>query len=243
MITIKIDGLDKVQRMIGEAGKQAKFAAAVALTKTAGKIRDELQAEMARDLTSASPYSLKSQFISPAKPAKLEAIVGIKNFKPSRGVAPATLLKEHFDGGVRGSKPMEVAMRALGALPDGYRVVPAGGMKLDRYGNPNKAMVAEVLGGLRSGMRVFSGRGKRAAEFGYFVAPVQRTARSRNLTPGIYRRVARSGSKAIVPVFLFIRAPGYRKLFDLPALGRRVVERDFNSIFNAAFTAALRTAR
>lgn len=243
MITIKIDGLDKVQRMIGEAGKQAKFAAAVALTKTAGKIRDELAAEMVRDLPGASPYSLKSQFIVPAKRDKLEAIVGIKNYKPARGTAPATLLKEHFGGGIRGYKPMEVAMRALGALPEGYRVVPAAGMKLDRYGNPNKAMVAEVLGGLRSGLRVFSGRGKRAAELGYFVAPVQRSGRTRHLAPGIYRRVGRVGSKALIPVFLFVNATAYRRLFDLPAMGQRIVERDFNQIFNAAFTAALRTAR
>jgi hypothetical protein len=197
-------------------------------------------------LPGASPYSLKSQFIVPAKRDKLEAIVGIKNYKPARGTAPATLLKEHFSGGIRGYKPMEVAMRALGALPDGYRVVPAGGMKLDRYGNPNKAIVAEVLGGLRSGMnihkkRIRYGTGQYTTTAGYFVARID-NYRTRHLPPGIYRRYGQAG-RAIQPVFLFIRAPAYRKLFDLPALGQRIVERDFNPIFNAAFTAALRTAR
>jgi hypothetical protein len=134
-------------------------------------------------------------------------------------------------------------MRSLGALPEGYRVVPGAGMKLDRYGNPNKAAVAEVLGGLRSGMRVYSGRGKRAAELGYFVAPVSSSGRTRHLPPGIYRRIGRAGSRSLIPVFLFVNASAYRRLFDLQSLGQKVVARDFNSIFNAAFAQAIRTAR
>jgi hypothetical protein len=243
VISIEIKGLEQVQRMIGNAGKQARFAAAVALTRTGQKVATDLRAAMTTALPGASPYSLKSQFSTRATPAKMESIVGIKDKKPSGGTAPAMLLKEHFGGGARGNKPMEKALRSIIGLRSDWQVVPGAGMPLDRhYGNPKRAAVAEVLGALRSGMKVHSGRGKRMAALGYFVA-LPGDVRTAHLAPGVYRRIERGGSSALIPVFLFIQRATYRKVLDLPRLAQRVVDRDFQAIFATEYENALATAR
>jgi hypothetical protein len=239
MISVRIEGLDATLARLQGQAKQVKFAAAVALTKTAQDVRAELARDMAAKLPGASPYSLKSQFVAAAKRDNLQATVGIKDKKPARGTAPAMLLKEHFAGGLRGNKPMEKAMSALSALPDGWIAVPGAGLKLDRYGNPNRKQVDEVLGALRSGMAVHGGRGKRAYTSAYFVAQPD-APRARHLAPGIYRR---TNNRAITPVFLFVQRAAYRKVIDLPGMGKRIVASRFNAHFAAALQNALATAR
>lgn len=236
MITIQVDTkattrwLDDLQR------RQVPFATALALTKTAKKIEQSLKAEMASGFGSPSPYTLRSTFSTSATKSSLMAIVGIKDKAPAGGTAPSKLLKEHFTGGSRGNKPMEVAMMAAGALRNGWRVVPGAGMPLDAYGNPKRNAVREILGALRSKMQIYKGRGKRMAMVGYFVVPVSADAR---LAPGVYWRSGR----AIRPMFLFVESAGYRKRFDLPRLASTVVAREFNGEFNSALAKALASAR
>jgi len=238
MIHVKVDD-SATRRMLIAASKQARYAAAVALTRTAGVVKDDLARKMREVLPGASPYSLKSQYIRPAKPQNLTAVVGIKDIKPGRGVAPATLVREHFTGGLRGHKPMEVAMAAMGALPNGWHVVPGPGIKLDRYGNPSKAAVAEILGALRRRVNVVGRRGKTTVTKGYFVV-TQGAPRAAHLAPGIWRRV---NNRAITPMFLFVDRAAYRKRIDLPALARKAAREDFPRLFDAAYRQALATAR
>jgi hypothetical protein len=245
MISVQIQGLDEVIRMVGEAGKQARYAAAVSLTKTAVEIKEKLTADMAGGFQSASPWSLKSQFMKPARRDDLVALVGIKDQKPSRGVAPATLLKEHFSGGARGSKPMEMALRAKKLLPAGHSVVPGAGMPLDAYGNPKKTAITELLGALHSGMAVYSkqrkvkGRGMESTRQSFFVVL---PGASTHLAPGIWRRADRSDAKAVQAMFLFIPGASYRKRFDLEAIGRDKI-RGFEATFAAEFQKAIATAK
>lgn len=217
------------------AQKQARYATAVALTRTANGVKEDLAAAMRAGLPGASPYTLKGQYVRPATKARLEAIVGMKDIKPSRGTSPATLVREHFTGGRRGNKPMEVALRSAGALPSGWMVVPAAGMPLDAYGNPRKAAVVEVLGSLRRGVAVV---GRRAVKAYFIARPGDR--RTAHLAPGVYRR---TNNRAIQPVFLFIPPAAYRKRIDLAHIARRVVDRDFARHFDTAYRQALATAR
>lgn len=234
-----------VARRLDDIGRrQLPFAAAKALTLTAKRVEKRLQDEMRGALTSATPYTLKSQYVKPATKRDLVAEVGIKDRKPARGTAPAVLLKEHFTGGARGNKPMEVALRARRALPPGYVVVPGAGMPLDAYGNPKRAAVAEVLGALKAGINVYSKRGKRMSTVGYFVVPIgSADPRTRHLEPGIYRRVTAADGRAAIPVFLFVQRADYRKRIDLPRLARETVAREFDGIFADALRGALQTAR
>ncbi len=222
--------LDDTQR------RQVPFATALALTRTGKRVESGLQTAMAGGFDSASPYVKRSTYSTSATKTNLTSIIGLKDKKPAGGTAPAVLLKEHFGGGARGNKPMEKALMAIGNLPTGWRVVPGAGMKLDAYGNPKRAAVAELLGALRSRQQVYKGRGKRIALVGYFVIPV---GSGSHLEPGIYWRSAR----AIRPMFMFVRSAQYRKRFDLPQIAQRVVSESFQVEFDRALAQAQATAR
>lgn len=236
MIRVRLEGLDRTQRFLIAVQKQARFAAGVALTKTARSLEKRLKGEVAAKLPSSTPYSRNATFSTAARRDKLQAVVGIKDRKPARGTAQAVLLKEHFAGGVRGNKPMEVALAALGALPSGWRAVPGSGMPLDGYGNPKRAVVAEMLGSLKSGMQQYKGRGKHLALTGYFA--IRPGARS-HLPPGVYWRKGR----ALKAMMVFVQAAGYRKVIDLPKLARDLMAKEFSAHFRVAYRQALSTAR
>lgn len=234
MIKLRIEGVDAVRRMLDP--KQSRFAAAVALTRTAKAVDKRLGDELRSRLKSATPYTLKSTFSTSAKPAALQAIVGIKDKKPARGSSPAMILKEHFTGGMRGNKPMEKAMYALGILKNGWRVTVGEGIATDNYGNPKRQAVAEILGSLKSGVQIYKGRGTRAAMVGYFViTPGEKS----HLHPGIYWRKDR----ALRCMFRFVSKANYSRLIHLDQLAGKEIQRTFNAEFATAFDQAVRTAR
>ena len=63
--------------------------------------------------------------------------------------------------------------------------------------------------------------------------------------PGIYKRIVLSADEhRLLPIVVFPqRAARYEPRFDFYALGRRVVERDFNRLLAANFEQAKRTAK
>lgn len=238
MLTIKVEGLDGLKRSLNEIGsKQVPFAAAKAITKTAKLVENKLQASMAGAFKSPSPYVRRATFATSATKTNLSATVGLKDQKPSGGTAPSVLLKEHFTGGLRGNKPFEKAIAAMGAMPSSYRAIPGSGMRLDGYGNPSRKEIGEMLGSLRTRMQVAKGRGKNVALVGYFVVPVG--AKS-HLPAGIYKRPARG---ALLTMFIFVSQASYRKVIDFSRTAQEVVAREFQPQFDAAFAEAMRTAR
>lgn len=235
MIEMKVhlEGLDDVQRMLREAPKQAAFATAVALTRTAKEVEKRLQKDMAGQFDRPTRYTLRSTFSTSATRTSLQATIGIRD----KGRAPpAIVLKEHFGGGMRGTKPMELALAGLGVLPKGWKVIPGQGMPLDGYGNPRRAMVREIIGALKSRMKTYKGRGKKVALVGYFAVP---PGSDSHLHPGVYWQSGRT----IKPMLVFVAAAGYRKVIDLPKSAADVVNRDFARLFGEAFEQAMRTAR
>jgi hypothetical protein len=243
-ISVKADIALATRRLDDVQRNQVPFATALALTRTAKAAGTKLQAELRRVFDQPKPTTVRSTFIQPATKAKLQSVVGIKDLKPAGGVAPSVYLKEHFSGGSRGAKPMERALQAARVVPRGWRVVPAVGMPTDRFGNPKRERVREVIGALKAGVQVFSGRGKRQALVGYFVVqPGGRDPRAAHLHPGIYRRIKRGKDSAVVPVFLFVQAASYGQRIDLPQLVQGVVRSQFASEFASAMRTAARSVR
>jgi hypothetical protein len=234
MITIKVDTGGAERWLSDLQKKQLPFATAKALTATAKLVESDLKREMLGEFDNPSPYTKNSTFSTSATKTNLSAVIGLKD--KGQRVAPATLLKEHFTGGMRGGKPMERTMMALGVLPVGWRVVPGQGLKLDSYGNPNRNQVREILGSLRNKTSIYKGKGKRMALVGYFLIPIGTDS---SMTPGIYLRQGR----AIKPMFIFVRQAGYRKVIDLPGIASKVVAKSFNAQFAAELQRALATAR
>lgn len=240
MLSVR-DNIKEVQRELSAIARdQLPFASAVAITRTAKILDRELAQEVKAELDNPTPYIAKATFSTSAKKQDLNATVGIRD-QASRGASPAQYVQEHFSGDNRGMKPYEVALQSIGALPRGMRAVPGNGIKLDRFGNPNRRDVQEVIGAVRRGIAVFKGKGKRTVLTGYFVRlPGDRRPQARHLEPGIWRRI---GKDAVIPVFLFIDEAGYRKRFDLPKLARTVIDRNFNAELAKAIDQAVRTAR
>lgn len=257
MITVKIEGLDELRRSLSDLhSRQVPFAAARALTKTAKSVEKRVQESMADAFSSASPYVKRATFATSATKSRLEAIIGLKDLKPSGGTAPAVLLKEHFTGGLRGNKPYEKALIALGVMPGGYRAIPGRGMRLNAYGNPTRESIRRVLeviktgqiydGGVNTVNSRSRGRQKNQADISYFLKRVGDTSwRSKHLASGIYRRVyaGRGKPSAAIPILLFIKQAAYRKVLDMERSAREVVEREFRPNFDVALSEAIRTAR
>lgn len=238
-LSIKVTGMDAALARLNGLSKQMKFAAAVAMTKTAKDIEARLKGEMAGAFESASPYTARSTFSTAARKERLEAVIGIKDKAPARGTSPATILKEHFAPGTgtqRGNKPFEKALMALGVLPNGWRVVIGNAMPRDAYGNPKRAAVTEILGAMKSRMQVAKGRGKKMQLVGYFA--IQPGSGSR-LEPGIWWRSGRS----IKPMLIFVPAASYAQRVDLDKIGRETAQKAFDKHFDAALADAIRTAR
>ena len=235
MIEVRVDTRDMTRWLNDVQKKQIPYATALALTRTAKLVEKDLRQEMSTTFDNPSPYTLKGTFSTSAKKTDLQAVIGLKD-KGMR-VPPAVLLKEHFGGGLRGHKPMEAAMQAIGALPSGWLAMPGAGMPLDGYGNPKRAIVREILGSLKTRTQQYKGRGKRMALIGYFVVPVGNDG---HLQPGVYWR---SSARAIKPMFVFVQQASYRKVLDLPRIANKVIGESFNKQFNAALEHALATAR
>ncbi|MEZ0246098.1 MAG: hypothetical protein ACAH09_05620 [Methylophilaceae bacterium] len=235
--------LDKLVKHLNAIEKQIPFAAAKTLTVIGKQAKSQLGSDIRDVFERPTPYIANSPFSTVATKAKPETIVGIRD-QASRGASPAQYIKEHFGGGIRGSKPFEMLLGGMGVLPAGWKAVPAAGLKLDAFGNPSRAQLKEILGALRTGLRVASGRGKRQSLQGYFVVLPGKTHRlSAHLSPGIWRRIERSGRSVIIPVFIFVSNANYRDSINLRKIAANVIERDFNAVFAREMVNALGTAK
>lgn len=214
------------------------FASVVALTQTGRKIRDAERTEIQRAFDRPTRYTINSVYLQPATPAKPEAVVGLKA-DTSKGTPAVKYLAPEVSGGVRGWKRFEKALQRIGAmLPDEY-AIPAAGAKLDAYGNMSRAKIVQIL----SYLRAFGEQGYRANAtdksrkrrervgrsangfktingVAYFVARRGHRigarswmhGRMQSLPSGVYAKRGIHGSD-IVPVLVFVRAPGYQPRF------------------------------
>ena len=228
MIKISVDNAAAL-KSLDLARKQARFAAAKALTQTAKRVEKSLQADLYDKLDNPTPWIGKGTFVQPATKDDLTAVVGMKDRQ-------ARYVKEHFTAGRRGQKPYEKALAGMGVLPAGHKAVPGTGLKLDGRGNPSRAQLKEMFGSLKSGMGVAKGRGRKMAVGAYVAIPVGNRA---GLAPGVYYRAQRK----ILPALVFVSAANYRKRMDLGQLASKTVAREFDALFAAAYAQALASAR
>jgi hypothetical protein len=216
-------------------------AMATALTRTAVQVRDAVQAEMPRVLDRPTPYTTRQLRYVPAKADRLAAAVGfnVVNVTDERGATIAfrdlgpgetpagKYLQPNIEGGARRLKRMEEALRAIGALPNGWLAVPGQGAALDAYGNVSRGQVLQVLSQLR--VQLLSGSDRNASFNARKQIAAQRRAGGRyyvvppgkgKVQPGIYQRefVGRN----ITPVFIFVRGANYKRRFDFDGVSQRL---------------------
>ena len=151
MITIKIEGVDGVLKMLGKAGKQARWALADSMTQTMNDVEKATYAEFNRVFDRPAPLTMKSMFTTRATERKLESAVLLKN-RPIGGknrMSMAEIIGHQFTGGTRKHKALEKLLTSYNFMKSGEFVVPGAAAKLDRYGNMNKGQIQQIISQLK----------------------------------------------------------------------------------------------
>jgi hypothetical protein len=239
-ITDNID--DVVADLTRLEREQSIFAAAVTITRVTKLTEAALRENLEDTFDKLTPFAGKGTFSTSATKRELTAEVGMRD-KGGKST-PALYMREHFSGRERGAKPFERVFQRIGFLPDGYRAIPGNGMKLDGFGNPNRRQLGELIKQLKSGWRVFQGKGKRQSLVGYFVVtPERKDKRTEHLIPGIWRRIQKGKDSAVIPVFVFVPKADYGKVIDIEKIANETIRRVFAQEFSKAIAHAMRTAK
>jgi hypothetical protein len=253
MITIKMVG--SAARMLQTQQKQVRFAMLTAMNQTAFAIRAELAKRMPAELDRPKPSTLKSIQVEKAKKEDLTAVIRYK--KSGEGVPSDRFLPHNVTGGGRPDKRSELMLSAAGLLPDGMQTVPGAAAQLDAYGNMSRGQIVSILSffktfGQARWKETRTGRAGGVAGDLLNSTRMNRAARSRSnkvyfvvmpgdprLPAGIWQRQ----NKSAKPILMFVRRGRYQPRIKMKETGRLVVKRDFNRLFDAAYSRALATAR
>ena len=223
----------------GVPARLIPYAAATALTRCAKQAQTvDLPAEMRKVFDNPVNYTLNGLRIEPATKDKLVARVLVKTRDMTSGNAQENYLKPEVEGGSRGSKGMENALRYAGILTAGQFVVPGSAATLDANGNVKGSDVRTILQALknlkgdsatrsRSGKKLSKGR-KLANDL--FVGKPN----GGNRPDGIWRREG----KRLRPLFVFVnQAPKYKPRFDFDGVVEGVARKQFPQEFAKAVAA------
>lgn len=236
--------LPGLERALADGEKQVRFAAAVALTRTAKDVQDGIKAEMRKVFDRPTPWTLNATYLQRATRDALTATVGIKDGSQLAGkVTPEQTLRAQAAGGSRGQKRFERGLQALGVLPAGWVAVPSKSVPKDGHGNVSgqylrsllRAVAASGASGPQHAGRAVS-RAKRQGGV-YFVQRVG----AKGLNPGIYLREI--GARSPTPIMLFRPSVGYVSRLSLESVAQRVVAERFGPNMSDALAHAYATAR
>lgn len=229
MLTIDIRGLDGARRYLGEAQKQARYATAVALTRTAQAIKAALPAVLERELDRPTQFTRRGIYVRPARRDYLVAEVG---FQPVQ----ARYLRLQIEGGTR--------------TPGARGIKLPGNITLDSFGNIPRGTIDKLKAAARDGslstaIRKRIGEGGRRKGQGalqLFVGKPEGRGWE-NAPLGIWRRIPGNPGK-LVPVIVFADKPArYRPRFHFREAALDVVRREWPVQFGRAWADAMRTTR
>lgn len=273
MITVKVEGLHRLKANLAGIGKQVRFAAAKALTKTGYAVRTEIVSELQSKLDRPTNYTTKQAIQTlPATKDTLSTRVGlgVKYDAPSKGTPYIKAIGHLFTGGERSFKKMEGAFLRLGVLPSGWIMVPGKACPLDAYGNVSRGFIVQLI----SYFNAFSEQGYKANMSDKRKGRIEQ----RGISDGGYKTIngvayfisrgkgnwfgsrswrggrsqnlppgiwAKSGTHGsiIKPIFMFVRMGRWTQRIDIERIARSVVAREWQPNFIAALDGALRSAR
>ena len=78
-ISVDVKGIEATKAYVVGAGKQVRFATAVALTRTAQQVEREIQKDIPATFDRPKPQTTKGTYMKKATPANLTAVAGIKD--------------------------------------------------------------------------------------------------------------------------------------------------------------------
>lgn len=251
VISIKDNIAEKMKVLSDAQRDQLPFATAKALTQTAKDVQARLTREMSSVFDRPTPYTLNSLRTKPATKSNLSAFVWFKD-DAGKGTPATKYLLPEVIGGDRHMKRFERALNRLYILPAGMMIVPGASCPIDAYGNIAKGEIVRILAffqafksdgprknstdASRNKMKVGT---KRKYGEEYFVIRQS----SKNLHPGVWKRVGTGFGKSIKPILFFVTKPHYKTRLRFDAISNEVTQKELPINFQLAWAEAMRTAR
>lgn len=237
-VSATTNAADLERRLNNAFARQVPFATALALTRTAQKIREAEKAEMQSVFDRPTPFTLNAFQVVPANKDTLAAEVRYKDTPPW---TRKHFLEVQVEGGPRPSKGFE--RRLQFAVPEvaGFAaVIPARTAQKDAFGNWSAGERNRVLSALQAQGDWTANttdrsraRNRRRAE--YLVGKVGRNT-------GVFRRYP--GADDLDMILIFVRsAPTYTPRFDFYGTASRTFAAIYNAELDIAIQKALDTAR
>lgn len=236
MIDIKVrTNFKAVYKEMAKVQKQARFATAVALTRTAKDVQKVVVKQMKIDLDNPTPFTLKGTYVKTAnkKDPIMDASVGLKDHIP-KGTAAAKYLNPQIYGGERNIKRSERHLKSTGKMPSTLYLVPGQALKLNKYGNVTKGTMTKII----SQVKGFDEVGFTANKKGTSALFVLKKENGK-LKPGIW---ARKGGK-VKPMLMYVKKPHYKKKYKFFEVGNKTRDKVFKSHWNREFINAMKTAK
>jgi hypothetical protein len=259
MITIKVDD-SQVKSMLASFPKQASRALEMAIDKTAFKVKERVVGEMKKVFDKPTPWTLNSLKVTKTKGHNMTAIIGFK--EPDRKGVPLTehYLVSEVVGGARRKKGLEIALGAKFGGDVGS-LIPAPGSKRNAYGNVTGQSIQNIIASLKSEggsnrefiylpkgsgnrlpgiyQRIKDGKGfgrktTKTLPFGSWQAGRKRGrfGSTANFAVADARAIVGRGLKAIM---LKGRDVNYKARLPFYAIGQKVVDQEFPTLFSAEF--------
>lgn len=246
-IVVELDTTRLEKRLTALERRQLPFATQIALNNTAFKTRATVQKALGIYLDRPTPFVVNSILVQKATKDNLVAHIYSRE-EPFPSKSPADYLKHHARGGRRPRKRSERLLEQLGVLGPNESIVPASGLRLNKYGNVPGSTMVRILSqvkafqevGFKANITARSRRRNRNKRRPKYFIPSEGT---RNRLPrGIYERYGRGG-KQIRPVLLFVPLARYDRIFPFEDIVRQDVRRRYRGEFFKALRRAIRTAR
>ena len=227
---VVIKGIDELRRTLTQfSDRRFNAAIATALTRTAKSVQGEMRDELRTVFDRPTPYTLNALRIWPATADKLTARVGFRD-DGTGGMNANNYLMPNVTGGERRDKRIEAALRAIGALPSGWRAVPGQGAAIDSYGNMSRGQIIQILSQLRVTLTSGFDRNmstdarkqiaaQKRAGGRFFVMPVGNRSGTQ---PGVYQR--EFYGRGITPVIVFVSGARYQARWPFWANAQRRAE-------------------
>jgi hypothetical protein len=236
-IKLEIRGLAEVKRKFELLAKNAPALASKVINASAGEMRDALIGSTFGAFDKPTPFTIKSFAVKFSTPQKLQAEVGLKEYRTKTGgVRPHYLLPQVLGGG----RPQKLSEQRLG----GY-YVPGAAAKLNPYGNI--AELQKILSAL--GIRVDRAqitdvvkskntrRGVRSQQRGRRVYWFGRLGKKQTL--GVWAIGEGRGNERIRPVLIFPdegrKVPQYTKRWPFFEIARKEYARQTPKFVNKYF--------
>ncbi|MDF3821963.1 hypothetical protein P3G55_18810 [Leptospira sp. 96542] len=235
----------EVQRKINALGKESRSIVREAMNRSVGFADQAVTVEMEKKFDSPTQYTLNSLRVWYASTSSLRVTLWFRQRSEERDKQWAVA---QIRGGQRALKPMELRLRRINILPNGWYVVPGAAMPLDAYGNMSRGEVSRILNVLgtyteagynkandKTRARLRKGNAKKGVYgFEYFVNLPGAEGR-RHLLPGVYRRVYTAFGQSLKPMLIFVRAATYRRRLDFFGIVNKSMDKHFPAEFDKAF--------